>query len=333
MNGINLLKYHDKSFSDIHRLTHGEMEDELFTQLVLSPSQEKKKKSVKLSPVYLAALTLTLTAAMVAYFYFQTGRNPADLLHPVIDKAADATRSVIPKTRLEREGYTKIGEIIFINGDAPEENATLVSEYKPEDAPPEEEIPLVAVKPLDNKEEPPPRKQYIARGTYVAVGKDPDRKEAPPVRRSAPAASQPVNSAVPMPKPVPEKKYSVVIGGVKNDRLANITANAEKAGMKADAVKISSNVTNVWRVYKLVPGAKMKVAGRGVEFVRDFSNQEDAVGFVRKNGFPGAIKQVKLENSVYNITVCCAGAEKARRFAAQNNPAGTTIKVVEAVKE
>lgn len=388
MNGINLLKYHDKSFSDIHRLMHGEIEDELFTQLVLAPAQNKTRPKPRrlLSPVYAAALLLTLSAGAVSYFYYNTGTAPADLIRPAAEKPTADGAVPPPKTRLEREGYTKIGEIVFLDENAEETTVVIKSEYVPEPEPEQgavSEPPAVAVKSLDVTTEPLPRKTAIARGTYVAVGREESRavgsnppvetkKEEPkpaaaPAPKPEPVKTQPAPKPAEQPKPaevrkapepqkpaaaqkepagqpeapkpapakiaalpvsIPEKIYSIEFENVNSAKRYTILANAERAGLKGTEKLVSSSETTAWRVYRLVPGSKTQIAGRGVEFVADLSDKEQAIEFVQKNNIPAAIKQVKIENSVYNITVCCTTAEKARNFVSYNKANAENTRLV-----
>ena len=371
MNGINLLKYHDKSFSDIHRLMHGEIEDELFTQLVLAPVQEKSRPKPRrlLSPVYAAALLLTLSAGAVSYFYYNTGTSPAGLVQPSAPEKPEGGVSSVPKTRLEREGFTKIGEIVFLDENAEETTVVIESDYvpQPEAETAQPEPPAVTVKSLDVTTEPSPRKTEIARGTYVAVGREEGRElksgaseqkpAQPPAVSTAPAKpaevkaekTQPpkpaetkketVKAVEDKPKPapakiaalpasVPEKIYSIEFENVNSAKRYTILANAERAGLKGTEKLVSSSETTAWRVYRLVPGAKTQIAGRGVEFVADLPDREQAIEFVKKNNIPAAIKQVKIENSVYNITVCCTAAEKARNFISYNKANAENIRLV-----
>ncbi len=359
MNGINLLKFHDKSFSDIHRLMHGEIEDELFTQLVLNPAQNKGRPKQRrlLSPVYAAALLLTLTAGAVSYFYYNTGTTPADLIKPSAERPA-LSSSAPPQTRLEREGFTKIGEIIFLDENEAETTVVIESEYTPEENPQENATiapPAVAVKSLDVTTEPQPRKTAIARGTYVAVGKAESRdikspavSEPKAVQKSVPKpveqpkppvkkVEEPKKAEVPKPAPakiaalpasIPEKTFAIEFENVTSAKRYTILANAERAGLKGKETIISTTENTLWRVYKLVPGSKTQIAGRGVEFAADLPDREQAIEYVKKNNIPAAIKQVKIENSVYNITVCCTTAEKARNFLSYNRANAENTRLV-----
>ena len=389
MNGINLLKYHDKSFSDIHRLMNGEIEDELFSMLVLSGENEQSTASVRklFSPVYAVALLLTLCAGGAAYFYYQTGTKTAELIKPVKENAVVApVVEAQPKNRLEREGYVKIGEILFLNDEDIVTPVVIESDY----VEPEKtdlafvESQAVEVKSLNVDTEPPPRKEPIKRGTYVAVGNAAGREIQQDNRNIASKSDikkpvTTVNSTAVSVKPelpksvapqvkkkeetkkqsttevrvvqpanvqtgvaskiksqqttnIPPKKYSVEFYGLSSGKRYSVLTNAEKLGFETTQKLVEQGENSVWRVYKLVPGAKMQVAGRGVEFVADLPTQEQALEFVRKNNIPAAIKQVKIENSVYNVAVCCMSADEAKKFAERNRAEGVSFKILPVVE-
>lgn len=422
MKGINLLKYHDKSFSDLHRLMSGEIQDPAFTELVLSDVQAKpEKKSRFIVPVFIVALIALFGASIgLSYMYFSSNRDIAKTEEPVPDVPIITEEPVAqPITRLEKEGYTRIGGVEFV--DTPVDNTyILVSEY---DAEGDKEVAsdnlttqAVVIKSLDVSSEPEPRMVIIPRGTYVAAGKKAGtvtppterqtqaptfipsdvqarqaeearqaaelarveaesqakaKKEAEeaerikqqeqekqkqqqvaksksvePVQKTATtpankqqAASTPktVGKTTPEPKKtssipvtpatIPGKIYSIDFENVNSAQRYSILASAERAGLKSEQEVLSTGVSYVWRVYKLVPGSPQKLDGRGVEFAADLTSKEEALEYVRKKGIPAAIQQVKIENSVYNVRVCCMENDKALSFVRNNSKNGVSYKL------
>lgn len=358
MKGINLLKYHDKSFSDLHRLMSGEIEDEAFTELVLSPVQGRPAKKTRLiNPVYAAALLLALAAAAIAYMYFSSRNRAASTELPPAAAEERTEVTAQPSTRLEREGYMRIGGLAFVDDNTSAEAVTLVSEYDPAaDALLDEENEAetaVEIKSLDVSAEPEPRMVVIPRGTYVAAGRSagtptppaarqteapsyiPEEVQARRAEEARQAAAQPRPAPAPAPAParpaaaavipaaIPGKIYRIEFENLSSAKRYSILTNVERAGLKSEQELVSTSETYLWRVYRLVPGAAMQLEGRGVEFAADLPSQEEALEYVRKNGIPAAIKQVKIENSVYNVTVCCMEQDKARSFAQSNGRDGT----------
>ena len=127
---------------------------------------------------------------------------------------------------------------------------------------------------------------------------------------------------------IPGKIYSVEFENLSSAKRYSILTNAERAGLKSVQKNVSTGEAYLWRVYKLVPGAAVQIDGRGVEFAADLPSQEEALEYVRKNGIPAAIKQVKIENSVYNVTVCCMERDKALDFAKNNGKGGVIYSLI-----
>ncbi len=307
-------------------MLHGEMEDELFSLLVLNSKSEKKKKGSLLSYlVYAASILLALAAAAGAYLYYSTD---AGVIDPG-NASGNRTTAETPakQTRLEREGYTKIGSIIFVGDNKSTEGAALESGFQDENAVKRPEKPFVKLKPLEVDKEPP-RKKSIPGGNYVKAGRErPAVKEKP--ARSRPDQSRTAQNSSEKAKSAPVSgNYRIRFENIGGSDFEGLKGKISSAGMRYNVVSSYTKTDTVWSLYRLSPGSKTVIAGRGVEFVKSFTSKEDAILYAKSNSIPALIKTSESKANFRTVDVCCTTVERAKKFGLNSGINTEKIKII-----
>lgn len=276
---LNLLRFLDKSFSEIYQITHGEIqlveEDE---SLEVAPQEEKsiEKKPTRLVLILslLLGVVLIISLSIGGYFYYKLKTLEKEIALKKKQMAMQSQSTTKPKPMdnkpkveepyNELAEFKSIGEIIFLD-DKPTES-----------------------KPIEKIQEGLPT-SIKDNGTVLqtAQGKDNTSKTGE----------------------VKQYKYNLVIEDCYPGDIDRIKAllkefNLSYVSKEKERVKIV-----VYKAYKYTDKSDIYVGNKPVLFLGYFYNKEEAVSFLRENSLKGVITSKMEEVVKYEVIITSFNSE------------------------
>lgn len=267
---IDLLKFFDKSFSEIDELLHSkqsinnaEEEKEELTSVI----KEKKKKSSVL--VYLTAAALFIIVGFTGYKFYeliksnlvtlpqQETENKEAQAPPTQPEEIPKDKSIITENTMNEEDIV-IGTIEFVN-----ENIT--------------PVPLVNTS-LDNKSTVP--LQDKTESKIAVADKEPQKPE--PIKAT----------------------YTLKLYYVNNQTLNSIKKKLQHyPDYKLKILGKNSKTKTKWFLYKPTKGTNQFIGSREVAFIRSFDSKEEAIAYAKRNNMPAIIVKKSEREISYDITI------------------------------
>ncbi|MGB9731526.1 MULTISPECIES: hypothetical protein [Calditerrivibrio] len=272
---LNLLRFLDKSFSEIYQITHGEIEykEEEYDSIEISeeepkeqkPTQNNRKKLILVLSVVLGTVLL-LSSVILVYFYYQT---------KVIEKQIAAKKTTLshnekgqkPKStdniHKEVESYNElsdfkpIGEIVF-----EEEKNRLANNSELSNFPKNVKS--------DNKTE----------------AKSTQKKDD-----------------------IKQYRYNLVIedcypGEIEKIKLALKDTNLSYISTEKGKIKLV-----VYKAYKYAEKSDLYIGNKPVNFLGYFYSKDEAVSFLRENSLKGIVTSKMEEVTVYKVEITYFNSE------------------------
>jgi hypothetical protein len=283
MNDINLIRYHDRSASEINMLMAGEMTDQLFSRVVLG-IQEQRTGPSRL------VLLLTMAASMVcalyaSYVIYNVYINRVPDFVSTLDKEAIMAKYRAYKLQLATggdpyliDGYTKIA-VVEQTEEEDSQPVVVVSEYQvpiDRDANPE-----LFTKPVEITKEPEKRKR--------------DKRA--------------------LITPVLTGNYSIQFLDISEADANKVRVLAESNDFKLKRLGSTKKYTRRWNVYRESKNSKTIVGGKNVKFVRSFKSRGAAVKYLQQKNIRGVVASKTNYYNQYDMQVCCLGEEAAEKLA------------------
>lgn len=296
MNDINLLRYHDRSASEVHMLFTGEAADKLFSRVVLGEYDKRTGKSKLVLSLTIAA---SFVCALFASYVIKNGILIKDITIPAFDKNAIIRKVSEYKEELRtggdpylKDGFSKIADVAQAPMEEHVPPVTVESEYQPPIN--KETNPELFIKPVPLDGEPEKRKRDkrvlvtpMFTGNYAIQFRDVNETEAGKVRLLA----------------------------ENNDFNLNLIGSTKKAFRK-------------WKVYKENDNSRTVIAGKNVSYLRTFKTEKAAVQYMQKNKIAGVVSSDTTYYDYYDMEVCCLGEEAAEKLARGSGITMAKIKIL-----
>ncbi|ADD67975.1 hypothetical protein Dacet_1203 [Denitrovibrio acetiphilus DSM 12809] len=295
MNDINLIRYHNRSSSEINMLLAGETADKLFSRVVLG---ESKKGAGSSMLVLFGTVAASFACAVFASYVIYHVVLVKDISLPAIDKTKIAKKVSDYKLELRtggdpylKDGFQKIAEVEK-TPDANAQPVVVVSGYKP---PVDKEAnPELFTKPVELQGEPKKRKRDkrmlvtpIFTGNHVIQFLDVNEKEAAKVRVLA----------------------------ENNDFNLEIIGSSKKAFRK-------------WKAYREDRSSSVVIAGMNVKYMKTFKSRQAALDYLEEKRIAGIVATDTTYYDYYDMEVCCLGDEAAEKLARGSGIAMKKIKIL-----
>lgn len=266
---LNLLRFLDKSFSEIYQITHGEIEykEEEYDSVEISEEEPKegkhlqnnRKKLIVVLSVVLGAVLL-FSSVILVYFYYQT---------KVIEKQIAAKKNTLsPEEKIQKpkpadnihkevEPYNElndfkpIGEIVFEEDKNIVANNSTLSNYQKNET-------------VDNKTE----------AKYTQ--KKDDNKQ---------------------------HKYSLVIEDCYPGEIEKIKSVIKDTNLSYVSTEKGRVKLVVYKAYKYTEKSDVYIGNKPVNFLGYFYNKDEAVSFLRENSLKGIVTSKMEEVIVYKVEI------------------------------
>jgi hypothetical protein len=283
MNDINLLRYHNRSASEIHMLLAGESADKLFSRLVLGEDEQRTGRSLLvLSLTMAASFACALFASYVIYKVVIT----KDIVIPTFDKAAILQKVEDYKEELRtggdpylKDGFSKIANIAQSPMEDNASPVTVESQYKPPIS--VEKNPELFIQPVPLEGEPVKRK----RDKRVLV------------------------------TPMFTGNFAIEFRDINEADAAKVRLLAENNDFKLNIIGSTKKSTRKWNIYKEDDNSRIVIAGKNVKFVKTFQTRSAAVEYMQKHKIAGVVSSDTTYYDYYDMEVCCLGDEAAEKLA------------------
>lgn len=270
---IDLLKYFDKSFSEIDEILHskkGIYEQEEEKDELTSVIKQKKKKSYALT--YLTFAALFIIAGLTGYKFYNIIKQNLVTLTPHEEKTNKQTippikaseptpeKETIPTYKLEGEDVV-IGTIEFLG----------------------ENLPPIAINNIKIKEN---TEVKLSRSPQTEIKSDIEKKES--TKKEMPAIST----------------YSVKLYYIDSNILENIKKKLQSHPDKKLSIlgKNTKGITK-WYLYKPTKGTKNFIGSREVAFIKSFNSKYDAINYAKKQNISAIIVKKSIGDISYDLTI------------------------------
>lgn len=276
---LNLLRFLDKSFSEIYQITHGEIqlveeEEELESSFQEEQVIEKKPKKLVLTLSILLGLILVISLAVGGYFYYKLKLLEKEIALKKKQIVAQTQQAIKPKPMdnkpkvdddyNELAEFKPIGEIVFL-------------EEKEVERKPSEKSKGISIIPAKDN------------GTVAQLIKEKDNTTK-------------IGE-------VKQYKYNLVIEDCYSgdiDRIKNILKefNLSYVSKEKERVKIV-----VYKAYRYTDRSDIYIGNKPVVFLGYFYSKDEAVSFLRENSLKGVITSKMEEVVKYEVTVTSFNSE------------------------
>jgi len=299
MININLLKYIDKSLSEIHQIEHFEFDD----------ADDVKNKGLFqniFQPKYIyiaASFLIFLALAVFTYFLFAPTKTQT------VEHTVAKTEKIIGKNEKEKqtsdEEFKKIGSITFIENN-------------------------ISDRPLKTD-----GKQVESEGIKEDTGEiapNPQKTQKPIKQQmtSQPEKKQTTHSKqhIQEKKTVDSVEYIIVINNINEKLINDIAKTAKQNGLQFNKKVSSEKKGTLWKVYTPSESGKTRIGDVRVVLKGKFSSKKQAVNYAKK--IPGKVfvKKSFYSYNLYDITI--EGFKQindAKKFAKTINVGDNPIKI------
>jgi len=298
MNDINLLRYHNRSASEINMLLSGETADKLFSRVVLGEYEERTSRSkLVLLMTMAASFACAVFASYVIYNVVITGTINV----PRFDK--DAILKKVAEYQLNvrtggdpylKDGFQKIADVESAPLDDNAPPIVVVSEYEP---PIDRETnPELFTKPIELTGEPKKRK----RDKRVLV------------------------------TPMFTGNYSIQFLDITESEAAKVRLLAENNDFNLNVLGSTKKAFRKWKVFREDDNSHTVIAGKNVRYLKTFRTKSAAVSYMEKKKIPGVVSTDTTYSDYYDMEVCCLGDEAAEKLA---HGSGVSMKKIKILKK
>jgi len=273
---INLLRYINKSFSEIHEYAHSEV--------ALKVGREKKRF---INPIFFIYFLAVLVVSIAGYQLFQHNFyfNQLEDIFRVenIPILAGREDKIVPDGKIKeidntsiKEGldeFVKIGTIKFNKID-------YVGDGK------QQKI------DIEKKEKLTKETEAGIKNNKVSIDKELTKKSE--VKNVKEKKESPVVIA---------PSYQVVIFNILDRNLVKLEKKLAPKNINHKVMSSRTHIRETWDLYKITPGSKKYIAGREVTFIKTFNDRYSAILYAKNNKFSTIIKKRKLKLIYYDIKV------------------------------
>jgi len=299
MYELNLLKFHEKSVNEIHRIImSGESPAIAQSDNGEEAPAGKISYNIKLRFAAYGAL-LAAGISIIVFLFILNGQEPEKTYVTQVKKVVVKEKSEgRPKDEMEKQGYTRFGEVFFVEEvdnetDNKTDNGTVDNMTMAMAANKTVEKPKKAAPGLENiKKEPAPRKIEVTREKFL-------------------------NKPRPKPKPPYYMKgnYFMIFEKVDKGGYARLKNIAKSKGYKLTASVLGSTKIKVWNLYRIDPKGNRTLAGRKVKYLRKFYDKAKVLTYAKSNKIPAVISTAVETSNIYNAKLCCMSVSAAKSIA------------------
>jgi hypothetical protein len=291
---LNLLKYLDLSFSEIYQIEHGEIEQK---ESIIETEIEKKEVGKKLPTSFLLlalALVIAIIIVVILYFAFFNKKDASPIKKTTVKK-----EKIHKKYNPEfNKKYKKIGSITFIDEPINTDNKTEKKSNKYDK--PEIKKENIKVSP----------KKEIKKSNIVK-----------PIKHKQ-------NNKTSKTKPITYKYYASYENINKNE-LIYLKKKLKAKRLLYEVEKTKLIVKKYFYLYKQDKKGKKKIAERNVTFIKKFSNKNSALNYAKKYNIPAIILIKNEKERLYFIKVYpFSNQRNAINFVKKNKFKGKIVKII-----
>lgn len=299
MININLLKYIDKSFSEIHQIEHFEFD----------AADDAKNKGLFqniFQPKYIyiaASFLIFLALAVFTYFLFIPTKTQT------VEHTVAKTAKIIEKNEKEKqtsdEEFKKIGSITFIENNISDRSLKMDGEQVESEVI-KEDTSKIATNPQKTQK---PIKQQVT--------SQPEKKQTTPSKPNIQGE-----------KTVRSVEYIIEINNINEKLISDIVKTAKQNGLHFNKKVSSKKEETLWKVYTPSESGKTRIGDIRVELKEKFSSKEQAVNYAKKITGKVFIKKSVYSYNLYDITIeGFKQINEAKEFAKTINVGDNPIKI------
>lgn len=296
MNDINLLRYHNRSASEIHMLLNGESTDKLFSRLVLGElEQGAGSRKLALFMTMAASLVCAIFASYVIYNVVIVNKINIPLLNKEKIKAKVEAYKLELRTGGDpylKDGFSRIAVVDKGTIETETPPITVVSKFQP---PVDKEAkPELFTKPVELTGEPVKRK----RDKRVLV------------------------------TPMFTGNYSLRFTDVNESEAAKVRVLAEGNDFNLNIIGSTKKAFRKWKVYIEDNKSSTVIAGKKVRYLKTFDKKDKAVSYLKAKRIAGVVETDTTYYDYYDMEVCCLGEEAAQKLAHGSGVSMNKIKIL-----
>ncbi|MCX8083703.1 MAG: hypothetical protein N3C60_02150 [Calditerrivibrio sp.] len=266
---LNLLRFFDKSFSEIYQITHGEIqlqeEEEVLesTEQVESvPTPKKKVSRLLIYSLTGFSVLLIVSASVFGYFYYKMLQ---------LKKEVEKKKQIVEQVNNKKPPVTK-----------PNDNVTSVDNDTAEFA------------------------EFKVIGEIVFIDEEKDKKKTVDNISSVRKIDNDTkDKAIDKPYLSSDTKsnYQLVIEDCYPGELDRIKAALKDGKLSYSSKEVERLKMVVYKAYKYTDKSDVYIGNKPVLFLGYFYSKEEAVNFLRENSIKGVITSKQEEVIKYHVTV------------------------------
>lgn len=359
MKELNLLRFHKKSFAQIHQELEASKAEK--SKAGRKKSKTKKEGGTDKKPFFMkflaAAVVLAAITFAVVYYWPDSGDNiVADkgseptqdidktavdqpdkgsdtsddkssdeqnlINEPNSDNPPDENNNDIPKKEsdYEKQGYVKFGEFEFLEDTVPDKPEEKSSDSKPEDIEKKADI------EADKQKEP---------GELAQLEKEPEPRKlelTKEIYREQELAKKKAEEEARRKAYVKpwylHGDYYLVFEGINSKGYVALQGAAKLSNVQFTVLSSKKvGTTTAWSVYKIVKSSKKYVYGKPVQFVQAYTDKLDAIRKAKESK-PALIQKIDADVKKFNIKICCLTLDKAKIMAKNYKSYGDIVKII-----